>query len=266
MLKLVRAQAHRELLLSLATREFRARYRGSQLGLLWAILSPLLMLSLMTYVFVDIMRARWAASGSGASRIDYAVLVYAGLIVHGVFAEVISRAPQLIALNASYVKKVAFPVDVLPVVPVLGAMTHAMIGAFLLVCANFAFGGGVHRTVLWLPLPWLLMLLWALTLSWLLAAVGAFIRDLQQVVGVVVSALLFASPILYPVEQLPPELRYIFGVNPLTPVIEWTRSLVIYGYSPSRAEVIAHLLVAAACAQLSLLLYRRAARGFADVV
>lgn len=214
---------HRYLLGQLIKRDVLLRYRGAMFGVLWIFLSPLLMLTIFAFIFGHIFQARWHEQDIG---IPFWLLLYSGLIAFNLFADTISRAPTSVRSYPSFVKKIIFPVNILPVVPLGAALVHGVFN-FLILVAALGWIGKLHVEIALFPLLVVPLLLLGLGLSWFLAAWGVFIKDMTQIVPVFVQMLLFLSPVFYPVGAVPSALRPIYQYNPLSSVIETCRSSVI---------------------------------------
>lgn len=213
---------HRYLLGQLIKRDVLLRYRGAMFGVAWIFLSPLFMLGIFAYVFGQIFQARWPQQESG---LPFWLLLYAGLITFNVFAETVSRAPGAVRGYPSFVKKIIFPVHILPVVPLGAALVHGAFN-FLILLAVVAFLGKLHGQILLFPLLLVPALLLALGVSWFVAAWGVFIKDMTQIVPMFVQMLMFLSPVFYPVSAVPAALRPVYNYNPLSAVIETSRAAV----------------------------------------
>jgi lipopolysaccharide transport system permease protein len=255
---------HRRLILALTQREVLGRYRGSTLGIFWSFFHPLLMLSVFTFVFSVVFKARWGTDGG--SKIEFALLLFAGLLMFNLFSECINRAPGLILANVNYVKKVVFPLEVLPWVSLGAALFHAAISFCVWLLAYMIFFGVPHLTVFYMPLIVLPFVMFLMGLSWALAALGVFLRDITQLIGVGVSALMFLSPIFYPASSLPEAYRQLLYLNPMTPVIEMTRDAMFWGNSPNMTLIAAYFAASALIAWLGFAWFQKTRKGFADVV
>lgn len=255
---------NRSLIHASAKREVLGRYRGSALGLLWSFFNPLFMLAVYTFVFSEIFKARWSAGSE--SKTEFALVLFAGLIIFNLFAECINRAPGLILSNVNYVKKVVFPLEILPFVGLLSALYHSLISLLVWLVAYMLFFGLPHPSTLYLPLIVLPFGLFIMGLSWALASLGVFLRDVGQFIGVVVMTLMFLSPIFYPATALPENYRRILFLNPLTPVIELTRDVLYWGKTPDFALLGIYWLTAAAIAWLGFAWFQKTRKGFADVL
>lgn len=254
----------RGLIQASAKREVLGRYRGSTLGLLWSFLNPLFMLTIYTFVFSVVFKARWNAGSD--SKTEFALVLFAGLIVFNLFAECINRAPGLILANPNYVKKVVFPLEILPVVTLLSALFHGLISLGVWLWAYLVFFGPPHATVLYLPLVILPLFFFIMGLSWALASLGVFLRDVSQLIGVMVTVLMFLSPIFYPATALPEDYRHLLYLNPLTPVIEQTRDVLFWGKSPDFTMLGIYWVVSVLIAWLGFAWFQKTRKGFADVL
>lgn len=255
---------NRGLIRALTKREILGRYRGSALGLLWSIFNPLFMLTVYTIIFSEVFKARWGV-GSG-SKGEFALILFAGLIVFNLFADCISQAPRLIIANPNYVKKVVFPLEILPVVGLLSALYHALISFSVWMFAYLILFGMPHATAFLLPIAILPFALFVLGLSWALASLGVFLRDISQLIGVLITALMFISPIFYPATALPENYRpWLYG-NPLTPAIEFTRDLLYWGKVPDPVLIAIYWAVGTSIAWLGFAWFQKTKKGFADVL
>ena len=246
-------------------RDVVGRYRGSVMGLTWSFLNPLLMLVIYTFVFRVIFKARWDASGP-ESQVDFAIVLFVGMIVHALFAECVNRAPGLIIANVNYVKKVVFPLEVLPAVALGSALFHASASMLVLLAVVLASNGTLHPQVLLAPLLILPIAATALGIGWFLASLGVFLRDVGQVTGILTTALLFLSPVFYPLSAMPERYRGLIQINPLTFAIEQTRAAVIWGANPDWALYVVYLAVGLLTAWGGFWWFQRTRRGFADVL
>ncbi len=254
----------RTLIRQLVEREIVGRYRGSWLGMLWSLLNPLIMLAIYTFVFSVVFRAHWAHEGTTTGQ--FAILLFAGLITFSFFAEAVNRAPMLILGNATYVKKVVFPLEILPVVAVGAGLVHAAISVAVLLAFILGVTGSVPVTALWLPLVLLPLAILTLGLSWFLASLGVYLRDIPQILGPVVTALMFLSPIFYPISALPDWIRPYLFLNPLALPIEQVRDVLIWGEAPDFLALGLYSIPALAVAALGYVFFQRTRKGFADVL
>lgn len=255
---------NRSLLRHLIRREIAGRYRGSVLGILWSFINPLVMLAVYTVVFGYVFKSRWGSSGESVQ--SFALVLFAGLIVFNLFSECIGRAPSLILNNVNYVKKVVFPLELLPWVSLGAALFHFAIGLLVVVAFNLVVNHSFQWTLFLLPVLIIPLGLCVVGLSWLLAALGVFLRDIGQVMGLVLSVLMFLSPLFYPVTAIPERFRPLLYLNPLTYVIDQARGLILWGQTPSALSLACYTLGATMIAYLGFYFFQRARKGFADVL
>lgn len=255
---------HRSLVMQLARRDVLGRYRGATFGMLWSLISPILMLSIYTLAFGYILKSRWP--GSSGSTEDFVLILFCGLVMHGFFAECITSAPKLIVSNANYVKKVVFPLDALVWSMVFSALFHLAMNLVVLLMLKAFLHGDIPWTALFLPLIVLPLVVLAIGISLLVSAIGVYIRDIGQFVGVLATALLFLSSAIVPVQAIPDEYKWIFLSNPLTPVIDQAREVVIWGRLPDLwalgLQTLAYLVLLVLAAHV----FNKLRRGFADVL
>lgn len=255
---------NRSLVKASVKREVLGRYRGSVMGILWSFFNPLFMLIVYTFVFSVVFKARWS-SGS-ESKTEFALVLFAGLIVFNLFAECINRAPSLIVGNQNYVKKVVFPLEILPWVGLGAALFHGAVSFGVWLIAYMVFFGLPHATILYLPLILLPFGLFIMGLSWALASLGVYLRDVGQFIGLLTTVLMFLSPIFYPASALPEGYRAMLYMNPLTPVIEQTRDILFWGKAPDFGMLGVYLIATSAIAWLGFAWFQKTRKGFADVL
>lgn len=256
--------ANGRLAYDLTRRDVAGRYRGAIGGSLWAFLTPLLMLAIYSFVFGYIFQARWTVAEMG--EINFSVVLFAGLIFANFLSECLNRAPGLIVSNANYVKKVVFPLEVLPWVAVGTALFHAAISVVVLLLAMALTGAGFHATILLLPLVFLVFVPMVVGLTWFLSAMGVFFRDLHQFVAVLSTALVFLAPIFYPRTMLSEKYQWMLYLNPLSFVVEAARDLVLWGQLPDWRLALGYLLASMVVAWLGWASFQLTRRGFADVL
>lgn len=253
------------LLWQFARREVLGRYRGSLLGLTWSFLTPLLMLGVYSFVFIGVFRARWPGAVNGGG-LEFALQIFAGLIVFNLFAEVASKAPNLIVDQPNLVKKVIFPVEVLTWVTVLSGLFHLLISVVSLLLVLLATRGSLPVTAVALPLVLLPFLPFLLGLGWLLSALGVFVRDVGQMMTMVVSLAMFMSPVFYSVNTLDVRWQFWMNLNPLTLIIEQVREVVLQGQWPAWGTLGVYALLACVFAAASAGFFQLTRKGFADVL
>ncbi|GHU06322.1 transport permease protein [Betaproteobacteria bacterium] len=248
----------------MSRREVLGRYRGSVMGLLWSFFNPLFMLMVYTFVFSVVFKARWSVGSE--SKTEFALILFSGLMIFNVFAECINRAPSLILSNTNYVKKVIFPLEILPFVTLLSALFHCSISLGVWLIAYVFLFGIPHVTIFYLPLIILPLSMFIMGLSWALASLGVYLRDVSQLIGIVTTVLLFVCPIFYPITMLPEDYRALLYFNPLTLVIEQTRAVLYWGNPPDFLVLAAYCLAAFLIAWLGFAWFQKTRKGFSDVL
>ena len=260
---------HRQLIGQMAMQEVRSRYRGSVLGLFWSFGNPLLQLAIYTLVFGYIFEARWgiAAEGeAGSGKLGFAVMLFSGLVLHGFAVECLTRGPTLLHQHANLVKRVVFPLEVLPWVAVVSALFHLAVGLAVLVLAVLAVFGGLPWTALLAPLTLFSLVLMGVGLAWFLASAGLYFRDIVQATGPLSMILLFISPILFPAERLPALFQKLILLNPLTLPVEQLRAGLILGQLPAWTQLGWHLLAGLLVAWIGYYWFARTRKSFADIL
>lgn len=257
---------NRRLILQMTRREVLGRYKGSFMGLAWSFFTPILMLAVYTFVFSEVFKARWGVGGVGESKTQFAIMLFVGMIVHGLFAECIIRSPSVISANVNYVKKVVFPLEILPLVVLGSALFHMLISLLVLLLAQLAFSHALPWTAVLFPLVILPLVLGAAGFAWLLSSLGVFIRDIAQVTGIASTVLLFLSPVFFPISALPVKYQAWLQLNPLTFIIEESRRVLVLGQLPDWLTLGVHLLCGVLIAWLGLWWFQKTRKGFADVL
>lgn len=259
------AWRQRSLFFKLLARDFAERYRGSYLGMLWSFILPLLSLLVFTFFFGVIFKMRWTGLDN-ASLGSLGLVLFIGLALYNFFAEGISRAPALIVGRPNYVKSVVFPLEILPAVMVSSAFLILSATLLLILIVQAVWGAGLSGVVWLLPVVLLPLLGFVLGLSWFLAALGVYIRDIQHLIVPLVQLMMFLSPVFYPLSALPEGLQSWLRFNPLAVVIEQTRALILFGHAPDWRAYFGCLVVSLIVMLLGLSWFSRTRKGFADVL
>ena len=256
---------YRTIVTQLARRDVILRYKGSYLGVLWSLITPLMMLAVYAFVFTVIFRSRWG-SIPNQSTADFALTLFCGLIVFNVFAEAVSRAPTLITGNPGYVKKVVFPLETLPVAALLTALVNGGASVVVLLVAWVAVHHSISSTIWLFPIMLLPICALTLGLGWLLASLGVFVRDIAHPIMVIVQVLLFMSGIFYPLNALPPAYQRLLLLNPLVTMIENVRRTLIWGAQPNWKWWGIGMAGALVVLEIGYYWFMRTRRAFADVI
>lgn len=255
---------HWRLIYEMVKREVIGRYRGAMMGLLWSFFTPVLMLMVYTFVFSVIFKSRWV--GGTGSRAEFAIVLFAGLMVFNLFSECINRAPSLVLSNPNYVKKVIFPLEILPIVAFGSALFHFFVSVLVWLLFYLLIFGAPSAEALWLPVVLLPLAMFSIGLSWCLASLGVFLRDVGQVIGVITTVLMFMSPIFYSVESLPERFRRFMYISPITYFVEQTRDLLVWGKGMHWLPWSKVMLLSAIIAALGFAWFQKTRKGFADVI
>lgn len=255
---------HRTLIRRLAWRKVEARYRGSTLGLVWSLAHPLMMLLIYTFVFSVVFRARWNVPE--AEEGHFSLFLFSGLIIYALFAESVNEAPGLMVRNQTFIKQIVFPTEVLAWVSLLASLFNFAVSFLLLLGLHFVLAGPPPISALQLPLILLPLLLGTLGIVWLLASLGVYLRDVDQVVGLFTTALLFLSPIFYPASRIPEAFQPFYGLNPMARILEMSKASLFYSMSPNWAGLLSLTLGAWLVAWFGYAWFMKTKTGFADVL
>ena len=256
---------HRQLILHMTKREVIGRYKGSVIGLAWSFINPLFMLSVYTIVFSMIFKARWSAD-DGENKIQFALILFTGMVVLNLFSEVLNRAPSLILSNVNYVKKVIFPLEILSVVSLCVALFHSLISFLVLVIAFVFFNGYLNPHTFLIPIIIIPFSILLLGMSWFLASIGVFIRDVGQTIGLLTTLLMFLSPVFYPISAVPEKLKPFILANPMTFIIEQLRLALIWDKPINWIGLGIYLIISILIMFAGFSWFQKTRKGFADVV
>ncbi|WP_312348800.1 ABC transporter permease [Stenotrophomonas acidaminiphila] len=255
---------HRSLIIEMVRREVIGRYRGSVMGLLWSFFTPVLMLFVYTFVFSVVFRARWA--GGSGSKTEFAIVLFVGMMIFGLFSECLNRAPSLVLSNANYVKKVIFPLEILPVVSLGAALFHFCISMLVWLIFYLFLFGIPSVQMIWMPVAIAPLLLMCLGFSWLLASLGVYLRDVGQVIAVVTTALMFMSPVFFPVVAMPEDFRPYLYYSPITYFIEQARGLLVWHQGMQWMSWMKMSALSVLIAAAGFAFFQKTRKGFADVI
>lgn len=248
----------------MARREVTSRYRGSMLGLLWSLITPLLMLAIYTTIFGLVFKAKWNLSTE--TQGEFAIILFCGLIIFNFFSECVNRAPGLILGNPNYVKKIPFPLEVLPWISILSGIFNVATSLVVLLLGSFLINGTLPWTcVLW-PLVIVPLIFVIAGLSWFLSSLGVFVRDIGYITTILLNILMYMSPIFYPISAAPAVLQAVLRMNPLTYVIEDSRRVVLWGQLPDWNLYVVYFCASLVIAWLGFTWFRLTRKGFADVI
>ncbi len=248
----------------LTKRDILGRYRGASFGLFWSLLSPFLTLLIYTFAFGFVFKSKWPPEAGGDH--SYAIILYMGLIVHGFFSECLTRSPTLVTNNTNLVKRVVFPLEILPWSIMLSALFHVGVNLLVFTVLLLALEHTLCLSMLWLPVVFLPLLPLTLGVCWFFASFGVYLRDINQITGVLSTAMLFVSSVMIPVSSLPPGYRIFFEINPLTFIIDQAREVALAGHAPDFAGLSLYALAAFIFMYFGYAWFMLTRRGFADVL
>ena len=255
---------NRSLMYSLIQRDVLSRYRGSIFGVFWSFFQPILMLIIYTFVFSVVFKARWNAGSD--SKTEFALVLFSGLIVFNLFSECISRAPSLIMSHANYVKKVVFPLEILPWVSLGSALFQSVISSGVWLLFYIVFYGMPHGTIFILPFIFIPLIFITIGCSWMLSSLGVYLRDIGQMIGILITISMFLSPLFYSIDSLPKEYQRFLLLNPLTPIMGWVRDVLYWGNIPSIVYYTLFLMFSMLIGWLGFAWFQKTRKGFADVL
>lgn len=257
---------NQDLLIQMLTRSVASRYRGSALGFIWSFAHPLVMLAVYTFVFGIVFKSRWGVDVLEGNKAAFPLIMFCGMAAFNIFSESVNTSTGVIVGNPSYVKKVVFPLELLPICTVLTSLVFGLAWFVLLLAGMLLFLHHIPPTVLLLPVTLVPLLFFSAGVSFFTASLGVYLRDMQQLVGIITQVLFFMTPIFYPITVVPEQLRWILYANPLSGIVEQTRQIVLYGQVPDLRHSFLLLLLSLAVFQLGLAWFVKTKKGFADVM
>lgn len=256
---------NRHLILQLTRREIAGRYRGSLIGVAWSFLNPLLLLLVYTFVFSVVFKSRWNIN-LNESKTDFAIILFAGMIIFSIFSEIINRAPSLIVSNVNFVKKVIFPLEILPWVLLGSVLFHGLVSLLVLLIVQFFVNHSISWTIVFFPLVLLPLTFASLGISWFLAALGVYVRDIGQITGVLTTVLMFVSAVFYPISALPQAYQSWLKLNPLVLIINESRNVLVFGVLPDWMSLGIALILSFVFSMIGFWWFQKTRKGFADVL
>jgi len=255
---------YRSLTLELTKRDILGRYRGASFGLLWSLISPFMMLGVYTFAFGFVLKSKWPPVHG--HDVHFSVILFLALIVQGFFAECLNRSPHLITSQPNFVKRVIFPLEILPWTMLLSALFHMAMNIVAFILLKLVIEGSVAWTIIYLPFVVLPLIFLTLGVSWLLAALGVYLRDIGQITGVLATALLFMSSAMIPLSAVPENYRIFFKLNPLTFIIDQAREVALWGGSPDWLGLFLYAIGGLAVAYIGYIWFNLTRKGFGDVL
>lgn len=254
---------HAELIRTMFWRDFTARYRASFGGLVWSVIQPLVMMAVYTLVFSTFLNVRFATN---ADPWTFPIYLLCGMLAWTSFSESLTISTNVIRTNINFVKRVVFPLEILPLNATLVSTVQQIVGFVLLIPLVWVVNGHLHWTILSVPLIIILQLMFTVGLSWMVASLAVYLPDLGQMVTLVLTAWLFLTPVFYPQDIVPEWSQIIFKVNPVAHLINFYRGAVISGELPSLANMAAIGLFCLVVFLLGYFWFMHTKKGFADVL
>ena len=256
---------YRDLIRQLTWREVAGRYKGSFIGLGWSFVQPLMMLCIYTFVFSVIFKSRWG-TGPDEGNASFAIALFMGMITFSIFSEVANSSPTLVIRNVNYVKKVVFPLEILPFVTFLTALINAVFSLCVLFLGILVIQHSICWTALLLPFVWIPVMLFSLGCGYFFASIGVFIRDLGFTINIITTMLFFLTPIFYPISAIPEKLRFVFCLNPIAIFVEDSRRVVLWGQMPDWPWFFGGLVFSLLVFVFGFVWFVKSKKAFADVI
>ncbi len=256
---------YRELIRQLTRREVVMRFKGSFIGMGWAFIQPLLMLCVYTFVFSVVFKARWGVQAD-ENRITFALTLFMGIITFNLFAEMLNAAPNLILSRVNMVKKIVFPLDIIPLVHFLSVLINSLFSLAILMIGILLMYGTIKWTVLFLPVVWLPMWMLSLGCGYFLSSLGVFVRDFNAAVRVITMMFFFLTPIFYPISAVPTELQMLIKLNPIAIFVENARRVAIWGMLPEWEWFLAGSIFSFIILILGYIWFMKSKKAFGDVL
>lgn len=256
--------AHRRLIARMTRRQLAARYRGSMLGCFWSLSHPLMMLAVYTFVFGIVFRTRWGLETDSTG--SFAVIMFCGMAVFNIFSETVNASARVVTDNANFVKKVVFPLEILPIVQLLSTLVLGMIWFGLVLAGALALGLPLSWTFLLLPFVLLPLALCTLGVSYFTASITVYCRDMPHLTGIATQILFFLTPVFYPAHLVPGSLRWVLHINPLTGFVTQAREVLLFGIVPDWRVYVLLLALSWTVCHVGLVWFLKTKKGFADVL
>lgn len=257
---------HRYLIKELSKREITNRYKGSFFGLLWALLTPIAMFLVFAFVFGKIFRAKWPNGSFESDMVSFSINLFIGLSVFWFFAEIITKGPTLFSSVPNYIKKVIFPLWILPFVSLFGSLFHLVIYLAIIIVASILGGGALHVSVISVPIIIVITFPFLVGISFLLGSLGVYVKDINAIIEVIVNLLIFLSPVFYPLSKIPKNLQWLFKLNPVTVIIEQLRIVLIDGLWPQWTSLGYYFCASVLTFVFGYWVFKTTRKGFADVI
>ena len=255
---------NRELIIQLSNKEITSNYRGSFLGLGWSFLNPIIMLSIYTFIFSVIFEAKWGIDTN--NKTEFALILFSGIIVHSLFCEILNSSPYLLSSNQNFVKKIVFPLEILPVVKFNASLFNSIISIFILLIGCFISSGNLNWKVAFFPITLFPIIPLTIGTGWLFSSLGVYIKDIGQFTGILTTLLMFLCPIFYPLSAVPIFWQKFMYINPLTLIVQEFRSVIIYSNFPNFKYLALHFLISLFYSIICFSWFQKSRKGFPDTL
>lgn len=253
-----------DLILSLTKREISSKYKGSLLGPLWSVITPLLLLTVYSFVFGVIFQSKWPSFNN--SRADFAIVLFIGMLTFNIFSDSVSKSPWTITSNANFVKKIIFPIEILAIVNVFSSIFNFMMGLIAWLFIMIIFHGLPPITIFLLPIYILPLLILSAGVSWIFSSLGVYFKDIGQFMGVLIMLLMFSSPVFYSIDSIPLSYKIFFELNPIASSINMVRDVALFGVVPSLKLYLLTLFVSSLISYAGYIFFKKTKVGFSDVL
>jgi len=257
---------NRSIIYQMTKREILGKYKGSAIGLAWSFFNPLLTLMLYTIVFSEIFQPKWDNLTEHDSKLQYALILFVGLIIVNFFCELMNKSPFLIITNVNLVKKIIFPLEILPIISACSSFFHTTISLFVLLTFYLILNGYLNWTIMYLPLLLVPLIFLAIGISMIFASLGVYLRDLSQFVSILSNIIMFATPVFYPISSVPPKIRSLIELNPLSFIVEQTRACILWNNRPDLNGLFFYTITTFLFCWFGFAWFQKTKKGFADVV
>jgi len=257
---------HQQLIYTLAKKDILGRYKQALIGLAWTLITPLLTLIIYTFVFSDIFKVRWNGPDASNSKLEFALIIFSGMIIFSFFSEIMIRSTTIISVNVNYVKKVIFPLEILPIIVLCEAGFHALVSiGVMLTLVVFSDAGSIKNIYL-IPILLIPFIFLCAGLAFLLAAIGVYVRDINQAISSITTILMFLSPIFFPLSAVPNTFQQLIELNPLTFVIENLRNILFFNHTLDIAGLLTYSLFSVLTLIAGFYFFQKTRMGFSDVL
>ncbi|MDX1959921.1 MAG: ABC transporter permease [Leptospiraceae bacterium] len=255
---------NKNLIYQMTRRSLESKYKGSILGFFWSLVNPLLMLTVYTFAFSVVFKSKWGLEQEG--HFDFALILFASLIVFNIFGESVKESSIIITNNASYVKKVIFPLELLPIINLLSTLVNAGTSLIIMIVMFLLLRHEIPFTIVFFPLVVIPLIFISTGISYLLASLGVFIRDIGQVVSHIVTILLFTSPIFFSIDRVPELFKKFIFLNPIGLLVEEARKVLVFGKHPDWIILGIYTIAGYLVLSIGYFVFQKLRKGFADVL